>query len=691
VLVLLGLASLLWGQDAKKPAILIVRLAPDAVLEIEGVRTKQTGAVRNFQSPPLATDRQYSYTLRPTWKESGQELLAEREVSFQAGQTVEVDLRTPGKADRAPVVQSPAGSFTVVEPERFELEQGATKSIPVRIRRRDFDEAVKLTFAGSPYSLSFVEATIPAGKDSTAVEVTADKAASLGDWNVKFSATAGRLTEYGRVQVTVKEPPRLRLTAPVTLRLEPGEKKAFAVRVWRERFEGPVTVRLEGLAPGVRSAAVTVPAGGQEARLEATAGDDAERTEKEVRVVGKADRVGGESVVRFIVPHKPPLVEAYLLKGKLADGQADLLERLKESPKDDQARFGLGTLQFLRAVEHLGQSLHRYGLRSDRGQQMNIPFLRLPVPANPKPEALTYPAARKVLEELIADLQKSEATLADVQDEDVKLPLRLGLVRLDLRGDGKAEDPLRTILTRYMGGRGNLPKDEDLLVVFDRGDVAWLRGYCHLLMALAEVVLAHDCQELFDCSGHIFFAKAETPHKFLNTLPEKPGGFFDLGGVDLVDIIAFLHLVRLPVKEPERMKTALTHLEKMLALSKESWKYILAETDDDHEWIPNPKQKGALGIKVDQKMVDSWLAFIDEAEAILSGKVLMPLWRGKEERGINLRRVFTEPRTFDLVLWIQGTAATPYLEKGTLTKPEVWERLERVFGGQFIGFAIWFN
>ena len=55
------------------------------------------------------------------------------------------------------------------------------------------------------------------------------------------------------------------------------------------------------------------------------------------------------------------------------------------------------------------------------------------------------------------------------------------------------------------------------------------------------------------------------------------------------------------------------------------------------------------------------------------------------------RRVFTEPREFDLILWIQGTAAAPYLERGERTTPEVWDRLRRVFGGEFIGFALWFN
>jgi hypothetical protein len=138
-------------------------------------------------------------------------------------------------------------------------------------------------------------------------------------------------------------------------------------------------------------------------------------------------------------------------------------------------------------------------------------------------------------------------------------------------------------------------------------------------------------------------------------------------------------------------------MEAAVAQAKEMWTYILAETDDDNEWIPNPKQTGVLGIKVTQEMVDTWLETLDEAEQILKGKKLIPFWRGKDaERGVNLRRVFTEPRTFDVIEWVQGTAAQPYLEKGPLTKladPGMRDRLNKAFGGpvNLIGFGFWFN
>ena len=51
--------------------------------------------------------------------------------------------------------------------------------------------------------------------------------------------------------------------------------------------------------------------------------------------------------------NSPPLAEPYLEQGRLAEGETALVAALKENPKDAQARFSLGTVQFLRAVERM--------------------------------------------------------------------------------------------------------------------------------------------------------------------------------------------------------------------------------------------------------------------------------------------------------------------------------------------------
>lgn len=389
----------------------------------------------------------------------------------------------------------------------------------------------------------------------------------------------------------------------------------------------------------------------------------------------------------------PPLAEQYLVEGRLAEGETAVVAALKENPKDAEARFGLGTVQFLRAVERMVQSFHRFGLRPDPAGG-NIPFARLPLPENKSPKPIRYADLRAIFEALVDDLRKAEATLAKVDDPVVKIPIHFGQIRLDFDGDGKAseEETLWTLYARLNSQARVTPEAaKEFVIAFDRGDVAWLRGYCHLLMAFGEFYLAHDGKELFDRTAHLFFARPDT--LFASFGEGKAGGEGrpDIG--QIADLIAVIHLLRLPVSEPKRMSAALDNLRAMLALSRESWKFYMAEDDDDHEWIPNPKQTGVIpGVKVTEEMVKGWtITFLDEADDLLAGRKLVPFWRRSDGRGVNLRRVFTEPREFDLVLWAQGTAATPYLEQGELTTPEVWRRLQRIFRGEFLGFAIWFN
>ncbi len=386
------------------------------------------------------------------------------------------------------------------------------------------------------------------------------------------------------------------------------------------------------------------------------------------------------------------ILEDYLEKGRLSEGEAAFRRRLRAHPTDDSARFGLAVTQFTRAVERLAQDFYRYGLRDKYDQTAGIPFMRLPLPLNPNPEAASYQKFRTIVKTLAENLMQTEVTLAQIKDVDVKLPVRFGMIRMDLNGDGQAyEEETLWRLYASLNNSVTITQQEanNFSITFDRGDVHWLRGYCHLLTAMCEIYLAHDSRETFEDTAHLFFTKVESPCQFLT----KDKNTRRLNGFsEIVDFVALLHLINWQVIEPERMRSALAHLEQMVAQSKEMWKYIMAETDDDHEWIPNPKQTGVIpGVRVTQEMVDSWTGLMGQIEQILAGKKLIAFWRGNDGRGVNLRRVFLEPRRLDLVLWVQGSAAAPYLERGGTTKIETWRSLQRAFGSQFPGFALWFN
>ncbi|MDB5336008.1 MAG: hypothetical protein JWN70_1627 [Planctomycetaceae bacterium] len=397
----------------------------------------------------------------------------------------------------------------------------------------------------------------------------------------------------------------------------------------------------------------------------------------------------------FAGPKTVAVLEEHLQAGTLSTGQALLSSELEKNPKDADARFGLGTLQFLSSVERLSKSLYRYGLLQQQRTLIGGLGIELPIGINPQPEKITYEQARAIIQQLVTDLTKAEATLALIDTEEVKLPLHFGLIRLDLNGDGKT-DPDKTLWRIYARlNRGAINVSEKraqaFVIAFDTGDVYWLRGYCHLLMAFGETALAHDWQELFKRVGHVIFPSTDSPYPFLKeATPGDTDTFFSFNR--LSDLIAYIHLINFQVKEPERMHAALGHLESMVAVSSRSWDFILKETDNDQEWLPNPKQTGVIpNVVVTDEMIESWRHFLAEAKTILKGEKLIPFWRGAPGRGINLRLVFMEPAPFDLVLWIQGTGAAPYLQKGPSTDPEVWRRLQRVFGGEFIGFALWFN
>ena len=386
------------------------------------------------------------------------------------------------------------------------------------------------------------------------------------------------------------------------------------------------------------------------------------------------------------------LMREYLRSGQLEELRKDLGDRLQEAPADDELRFGLGATQFLIAIEHMSQFMYRHGLEQPRGLQGAVPFLRFPLPLNPAPEPLTYEKMRGFLMASLSDLAAAQVTLAGMGSGDVKLPVAIGLVRLDLDGDGTAseDEALWRVFDSTLGGGNITAQDaEAFVVVLDRGDAAWLRGYTHLLSALLEFPLAHDWQQGFDASFHMFFPRAGLPNAILDATPSNLFG--DPSAASFADLIAFVHLMHWPVTEPKRMEAVLGHLENVVALSRESWTFILAETDDDSEWIPNPRQaRGVLpGVPVTQETVDGWLLFLGEFDALLTGRKLIPHWR--LEKGINLRRVFTEPRTFDPVLWMQGSAALPYLEDGELTSSETWSRIMGLLQGNFLGYAIWFN
>ena len=382
---------------------------------------------------------------------------------------------------------------------------------------------------------------------------------------------------------------------------------------------------------------------------------------------------------------KSPLVERYLHSGQLARGEQVLDSALAAAPGDDQIRFGLGVLQLVRGVERLGQSLYEYGCLSENS---STPFLRIPIPRNPDPSTISYADFRRVLDGFRSDLATVELTLAGIKGDNVSLPIRLAEIHFDLTGKGDANERFIDILKKLMGQGFRLDAENpEFLVVFDRGDVAWLRAYCHLLMGMIDFNLAFETESTFYLWADQQFAKPK--HRNDVTMEER-----------WAQQQAQWTVIK--VAEPARLGHFRQHILKVCELNRETWAFIRAEKDNNFEWLPNPKQTGVLRMPVTDEMIDAWLAMVAQTEGLFAGKKAIPAFalqfvsqrQPNEERGMDFKAFLDEPPdTIDWARIRREGFRDKYL---TSTLPDVdimaFLRVAQAFQNTLaVGYAAWFN
>lgn len=389
-------------------------------------------------------------------------------------------------------------------------------------------------------------------------------------------------------------------------------------------------------------------------------------------------------------------LDKMLMAGKIDDARAYAKKRIAEKASRNTGRFEAAIVEFVAAFEQLAQDGYAYGMRIHTDTQMlamaGVIVPQLPVPENKDAKPIRYEDSRRIAERFATALGNAEEYLAAMDGPPEKVRLHAALIAIDINKDGtSSRDERLTALLNGMLFRSRVQVAPEELPAFelalDYADAAWLRAYCNLLMGASNVMLAYDYRKLFDATAQLVFLKpadgfASRSREF------APGD--DYQGI--LDLIAVVHLLSFDLAEKERLPRAYEHFLTTFRESKLMWQRAQQETDDDHEWIPAPKQSSPFAaIEVNEEQLNSWLAWTDEAEAVLTGKKLIRFWRGKKNVGVNLRRVFQEPQPFDLILWVQGSAALPYLEKGEFASWGNWWQMSRLFNGRLWGFAVWVN
>lgn len=201
---------------------------------------------------------------------------------------------------------------------------------------------------------------------------------------------------------------------------------------------------------------------------------------------------------------------------------------------------------------------------------------------------------RAALESFEQELSLVEADLAvAAKVPELALDLCLACWEVDWDRDGQVGEDDRRLLEIELDERGEpLPEGDPRrrpTYRYDHGDVQWARAFVSFQRAAADVLLAYRWSELDKLLPAIFL------------------------GADPV--------ITLQLEQPARISEARARILAGLDLADAARKAYLAETDDEREWVPNPRQKNhPMPLKVDEALYQTWEQVAGDLRRIVEGK-----------------------------------------------------------------------
>lgn len=371
----------------------------------------------------------------------------------------------------------------------------------------------------------------------------------------------------------------------------------------------------------------------------------------------------------------PALAEDSTTSGMIAArGLGATQQHLQDSPADPSRDMALGAVTFLRGLEDAWQARWRIGATDPL---IPAPILGTALPANPAPEPMRASFVNDLSRDLRQAMQDTRAALQS-DDPDAALILRLDDLWLDVDADGRRgpSESLTALAGFPSAGEGTT-------IRFDHADIAWLRAYTHLIEAMTTLTLAFDpqpaLQRTIDLQAEISRQFAEPPGQMARA-PNMQMQARAFGPT--TDRLAVVIQTLRQQPDPDLIADTDAQLRQMIAENRLFWDRVGQEQDNDREWIPNDAQQAALGFDLPQGTGPAWLAVLDAAQDMLDGRQLIPFWRLAPGHGIDLSLWIKDPQPVDLVGWVQGSAALPYMRQGLTLGGDVFENVTQMFGAR---------
>jgi len=305
-----------------------------------------------------------------------------------------------------------------------------------------------------------------------------------------------------------------------------------------------------------------------------------------------------------------PAVTA-LVAGNFADAGKQAEAALARDPRNARAAA-------VHAIATYQQSMHRY-----------IHEVGQIVDAADKLEFFDHTGGRETWQKMLDALATVDRYLAiAATDPSFSLELCIACWEHDWNHNGRVDEGDRHLFEiEYDGKGGELPAGDPRrrpTFRFDIGDIEWARAMIDFQRALGELVLAYRWSEL-----DRLFSRGESEHRITIHLVDK----------------------NRVTRAREHVLAGLEHADLCRAA-------YLAETDDDREWVPNPRQHDhAMPLEIDDAVYATWAGVLGDVRHMLAseeGVSLRELANAIDPRAgmfapdayVDLGRMFREPGDF---------------------------------------------
>ncbi len=264
-----------------------------------------------------------------------------------------------------------------------------------------------------------------------------------------------------------------------------------------------------------------------------------------------------------------------LRAGKIADALTMSDKVVGQDGGNCYALMVRGIARYVSAIQKLSaDAAHVSSGRSQR-RGFDLAFLRTAV-------------RRMVAEFALVDSDLEKASCC----KDVFLDLAPAQWMFDWNGDGRIDNRDTTLLEIELDAEGKPLPEEDRrrrpLYRYDDGDVHWARAFVNFQMAALNIALAYDWS-------------------IINTLMVE-------GFKSLVEI-------RIKMLDKALITRARKEILTGLDCAEQARLSYLAETDDEREWIPNPRQKDhPMPLPVNEELYKTWEGVLGDVRKLVTGE-----------------------------------------------------------------------